>query len=201
VKIYWIIKIYNILDKLHYKIAKYFLNVYKNIINKINMDYYNIIPYRNLAVGTFLIGIFTYYGISLINLLVTVIYPIIKIQAYLHDPKINSIIDKTNKELSIEDMDFILEGLFWLKYWCVYALWYVIEYYLYYFPLISYIKLGLFGYILIKHDLDKDTKLYFYDNIDKLVVTDYREQLQGNIYLVRDRVMELYKLAMTNYKQ
>jgi hypothetical protein len=138
------------------------------------MDYSNTLPYHNLAIGSFLLGIFTYYGISLINLLVTVIYPIIKIQAYLHNDKILNIIN--NKE--INDTELLLEGFFWLKYWCVYSIWYTIEYYVYYIPLINYIKLSIFGYILVKHDIENNTNLYIYDNIDKIIIKDYEPIIQ-----------------------
>jgi hypothetical protein len=152
------------------------------------MDYYNVIPYRNLAIGIFSLGVFTYYGISLINLLVTIIYPIIKIQAYISDQKILTILERKKKKIPVEDLDFIQEALFWLKYWCVFALWYVIEYYLYYIPLISYAKLSLFLYVLIKHDISNSTELLFYDYIDNLVFKDYKNILTNFKPFITDKL-------------
>jgi hypothetical protein len=134
------------------------------------MDYYNILPYRNLAIGTFLLGIFSYYGISLLTHLVCIIYPIIKIQAYLTDPKVLNIIDTKKKKIPIEDLDLLVESFFWLKYYCVFTLWYVLECYLYYLPLITYLKLGIFSWILISHDIDNNSNVILYDYIDNLLV-------------------------------
>jgi hypothetical protein len=158
------------------------------------MDYYNIVPYRNLAITTFLLGVFSYYGITLLAHLVCVIYPIIKIQAYLTDPKVLNIIETKKKKIPIEDLDLLVESFFWLKYYCVFTLWYVLEYYIYYLPLMNYLKLGVFSWILLSHDIDNNSNVVLYDYIDNLLIrnaiTDYYKNLSN--YTLDD-----YKLFFT----
>lgn len=75
----------------------------------------------------------------------------------------NNITDKLflqQKNISGEEINFIKECIFWLKYWCILSIFILLDNYIYGVPILNYVleylKLILFGFIIFQHSTNVD---------------------------------------------
>ena len=140
-----------------------------------------MIKFGNIPMILIILSIISYCNLGLIINLITIIYPIIKIQSLLKNNFYNDIINSKRKRITIEEINFLKESTFWLKYWCLFSIWMIIENFLFYIPLMIYLKLLIFLKIMINHNFTKiKSHLEIYDKLEE--------------YLNENRLIEIDKI-------
>jgi len=139
-----------------------------------------------------LVGIFVFYGgIQLVGELVSFVYPLLKIQMFIKSEMVHKLLDKKRGgNICIETLK---ESIFWLKYWSLYAVWNTLDIYISYIPIInylkSYVKILLFGSILVRKSIEsKNSDLPLYDYLEDYInyitpqtLIQYKEEIKNKI--------------------
>lgn len=137
-----------------------------------------------------LVAIFVFYGgIQLAGELVSFVYPLLKIQLFIKSDMVQKLLNKKRGgNICVETLK---ESIFWLKYWSIYAIWNTLDIYISYIPIInylkSYVKILLFGGILVRKSIET--------NISELPLYDY---LEDYINYMNPQMLIQYKNEIKN---
>ena len=156
---------------------------------------------KRVAIILILLGVLTFNGISLIINLITLIYPLFIIRGLLNNNFYNKVINNKRKRVTEDEINFLKESIFWLKYLCLISLLTTIENLVYFVPFsskfINIIKLIVFFYSIIRHyflhnksrlEIYDQINLYFGANLNKFITLhNYME----NTNLIRDFITSL----------